>query len=510
MNVNKRQINKLLQELDTLPLPDKESILSAIPDSLAQDIQPEAVSYAAGRRRPYMKPVLALCAILVLLLSGFSVYAIAAEGQAYKKAVTFFDEYDLSTEGLSRGDIKSIYRDISTGTFSYDKTATVIKNKIGGYTIEQAVPSPEDVENLWNRIIGKHMPYLIPGGRVDGKDIAYQYHHAYKRDDSLGFDVFDYSTFEKYVDGEKVWEARFDDFSISSFKAAGDAVFVYGNKSVWSSSQDSPAYIAMVDADGHIRWQQILENGFGWESIASVLPDKEEITIFSQGDSHNLCLTKLDYDGNVLSSHQSEMGNYGIWNAAKLEDGYIVQLGSYITGEFARIVKVGNDGAIADSFTYSSDNDDYYITDMLEYNGNIYLSGYSVPHLGKDEGDAGGRSDIAAILNYIFENNRMDITNEELTKLVREHFTAVLLVCDPASGEPHTFLSVGGSVGSKLAVSDQGHLLWDVESITDTYFSPLTSSFTIGGASYVYRYTFDEAGKLLRQEKTGELANFRR
>jgi hypothetical protein len=49
-----------------------------------------------------------------------------------------------------------------------------------------------------------------------------------------------------------------------------------------------------------------------------------------------------------------------------------------------------------------------------------------------------------------------------------------------------------------------------VESITDTFFSPYTSAFTIGGVSSVYRYTFDKSGRLSGQEKTDETVRFYR
>jgi hypothetical protein len=145
---------------------------------------------------------------------------------------------------------------------------------------------------------------------------------------------------------------------------------------------------------------------------------------------------------------------------------------------------------------------------MLEYNGLIYLSAYSVP-VTEDEENQGSRQDIAAILKYIFDG-RLDISNEELTDLVREHFTAVLLVCSPESGRPQEFYSVKGSLGGRLALDDSKKLTWDVESITDTFFSPATSAFTIGGASYVYRYTFDQDGRLLERVKTDEVVDFYR
>lgn len=61
----------------------------------------------------------------------------------------------MSTEGLTRGEIKEVYRDITTKSFTYSKTAEVIRNSIssdniGGYEIVQNNPTPEDIENLWN------------------------------------------------------------------------------------------------------------------------------------------------------------------------------------------------------------------------------------------------------------------------------------------------------------------------------------------------------------------------
>ncbi len=49
----------------------------------------------------------------------------------------------------------------------------------------------------------------------------------------------------------------------------------------------------------------------------------------------------------------------------------------------------------------------------------------------------------------------MEISSEELTPLVRDNYTAVLLVCDPEGGAPETFYSVQGSLGGKLRVNAQ-------------------------------------------------------
>lgn len=187
---------------------------------------------------------------------------------------------------------------------------------------------------------------------------------------------------------------------------------------------------------------------------------------------------------------------------------YTIRYGAIIFNP--KIVKVDREGNITESFSYGDEDSYYYITDMIEYNGNIYLSAYAVPRLANEDQSAGGRYEIAGVLNYLFDNNIWEISSDELTPMVRDNYTAMLLVCEPNAGKPQEYYSVNGSLGGKLSVSDTGNLLWDVESITSTFFSPATSSFTIGGTSYVFRYTFDTSGMLISQEKTGEVVNYRR
>ena len=181
-------------------------------------------------------------------------------------------------------------------------------------------------------------------------------------------------------------------------------------------------------------------------------------------------------------------------------DGYLVQLWSYLDNEYAKIVKLDCDGNLTDAFSYGVDDAYYYITDMIEFNGSIYLSAYAVPKLADEEQNAGGRYEIAAVLNYIHNKKVWSIPSEELTPVLRDNYTAMLLVCNSSSGEPQEFYSVKGSLGGKLSVSGEGDLIWDVESITTSYYSPATSSFSIGGTCYVFRYTFDEWGALISQE----------
>ena len=468
---------------------------------------------APATRKSRSKPIWikwgTMAACFVLLISAcFGTFTVVAEAAEYKAAVQFFNDYGMSTDGLTRGEIKAVYRDITTKSFTYSKTAEVIRNSIsadnvGGYEITQDNPTPEDVKNLWNY---KNYTGGFIGSTQTG--VHYKYRSEYKEDKTLGFEIHDKSYLEKYNGDELLWSVSVSDFWIENFSIVSDGVIAYGRTDTLSSNQKSHAWMAKIDLEGNLVWKKMLSNGFNREYISAVVEnDDGSYAVFSRGDLKYFCLSQYAVDGKETHFHKTEVGNYGIWNAARFEDGYIVQLGR---NELTQIVKVDREGNITDSFTYSDEDSYYYITDMIEYNGNIYLSAYAVPRLANEDQSAGGRYEIAGVLNYLFDNNIWEISSDELTPMVRDNYTAMLLVCEPNAGKPQEYYSVNGSLGGKLSVSDTGNLLWDVESITSTFFSPATSSFTIGGTSYVFRYTFDTSGMLISQEKTGEVVNYRR
>ncbi len=469
----------------------------------------QAPPKASGRT---WRAISALAACVILLICvGFGSYAHAAEVKEYNDAVRFFNDYGLSTEGLSRSEIKAVYRDITTNAFSYSKTAEVIANSIttnrtDGYEIFQNDPTPADVERLWNSMnSGERFP-------VSGwTGIHYRYRAEYKEDPMLGHEVLDKCYIEKYDGDTLLWSTPVSGFRIDGLSTVSDGVIAYGNPERWSSGSRSYAWMAKIGSDGSFQWKHMLNNGFEDEYIAEVLENADgTYAVISRGDLKYFCLSQYTAAGQEISFRKTEIGNYGIWNAARLGDGYLVQLGSYVTNEHARIVKVDQEGNITESFSYSAEDAYYYITDMIGFNGKIYLSAYAVPKPGDEEQSAGGRYEIANILNYIFDNELFSISSEELTPMVRNNYTAMLLVCDPEAGTPREFYSVQGSMGGRLALSDSGMLLWDVESITTTSLSIATSAYTIRGTSYVFRYTFNPDGSLVSQEKTGEVTDYYR
>ncbi|MBR5428184.1 MAG: hypothetical protein IK118_07540, partial [Clostridia bacterium] len=309
-------------------------------------------------------------------------------------------------------------------------------------------------------------------------------------------------------DGKLLWSAEFPDVYANGYSRVNGETLVWGQNDSTSSGR-TYAWIACVDFAGKLRWQDhLIDHDFKYEYVASILKDGDGTwAVISKGDDY-LCLSSYDADGKELGFRKTKVGNFGVRNAANFGDGYIIQLWNQFSGDTALLYRMDREGNLTDSFSYEDDDCDYYITDMIEFEGQVYLSAYAVPK----QRDEGGRHEIANVLDYVFSKGEegWDITSEELTPLVRDNYTAILLVCDPEGGAPKTFYSVKGSLGGKLSVNDAGRLEWDVESITSTFFSPATSSFTIGGSCKVFRYTFDTTGELAERKDTGDTVPYRR
>jgi hypothetical protein len=448
-----------------------------------------------------IRPVLLAALIAALILVGSGVTALAVESGEYRSAVSFFEENGLSTEGLSRSEIKVVYRDIITKSFTNGKTAEVLKQAVPGWEIEQEAPTPGELAAIWDKNVWMNT--------VAQNGVKYRVDSRYVIDEKSGMNVFEKDVLECYRDGKLLWSAEFRDFYVVDQARIKENTVVWGNDMTNKSYDLSFGWIALVDGTGNVIWQKLLDHGFQREYVASVLNNGDgTLAVITRGDIKYLGLSCYDLDGKELGFRKTEVGNFGIRNAARLGDGYIVQLWNQYSGDTALIYKMDREGNLTDSFSYEADDCDYYITDMVEYEGQVYLSAYAVPK----QRDEGGRHEIADLLHYLFSkgNGAWDISSEELTPIVRDNYTAMLLMCDPEGGAPKTFYSVKGSLGGALAVNDDDILEWNVESITATFYSPLTSSFTIGGTCTVFRYSFDASGSLIGQTDTGETVRYAR
>lgn len=440
----------------------------------------------------------------------------AAEAKEYNAAVDFFEQNGLSAEGLSREDMKAVYRDITTNRFVNDKTAEVIRRSVPGVEILQHEPTPEELSAFWNSNINNWSDAHT--------NTAVEYRTDYKFKSGGEYDVLDKITVECLRNGETLWTTDFpalgkewgdDELYIDNCVMTSVGTAVWGQITHWRDVTESSkgndltySWIARIDDRGCKLWEQELEHGFDHEYIKAVLDNGDgTLAVISYGDFKYLCLSQYDKDGNELSVTKTNFNHISnVLNVVHLGDGYLVHLATNVNNGHAHLAKLDRTGNVTDNFVYKSEECDYYITDMTEFEGNVYLSAYAVPN----QTDEGGRNEIADILDYMFsKENWYEISSEELTPMVRDNYTAVLLLCDPDGGEPKTFYSVKGSLGGAITV-EEDQLKWNVESVVSASFSPYTNSFSVCGACSVYRYSFDKSGILTGYEDTGEVTQYAR
>ena len=471
----------------------------------------EAVLKEKSQRRPFWALA---AAVLVLIMTGSIIGgAFSAEAKEYEKAEAFFEENGLSQEGLTRAELKAVYKDISLRHFINEKTAEVIRKSVPGYEIPEEEPTPEELAAVWDWSVWKKT--------VSKRGYAYEV--EYVEEEPVGEDSIPNETavLRCYKDGKLLWTSEFLNQYVQKQVHTEGGTVVWGHW--WSRSKygaTGHSWVAMLDDDGKQVWRNTLGHDCLNEQIGGIINHGDgTFTVVSSGVQEQktteklIYLSRFDARGREISCHKIEGMEYMVTSAVQSGEAYLLQLSRYGMKETNLFLRVDPEGHILDRFSVEADDCDYYFTDMTDFNGQVYFSGYTVPKQPVNDVRS-SRDEIYTILEYVWahyykQENKGEISSEEMTKLLREHYTAVLLVYDPEAGTPETFYSVKGSLGSGLSVKD-GYLEWDVESIVQSVFSPATSSFTVGGNCEVFMYTFDSSGHLVHQEDTKETVPYRR
>ena len=492
--MNKENVSKSISLIDKKYINEATEFAVNAGGSEKKQCLPEQSGRHALRKR---WAVAAAC-LAVVIIAGSTMFAFAAEAAEYRTAVAFFDQYGLSSEGLSRAEIKAVYRDITTKSFKNGKTAEVIRQAVPGWEIRQTESTADEIAAVWDRNI------FNTGYYKEGYTYSYS---SYGNPDEQGIVHLDKCVVKCSLDDALLWTAEIKDFHVIGAARLAEGTAVWGYNDTFSASDIHYGWLARIDDSGNVLWQKHLDHGFRYEQIASVINSTDGgLAVVSKGDRNYLCLSRFDADGRELSFQKTEVGDLFIRNAVSLRDGYLVHLINNMNHVSALLCRLDPEGKVLGLYSLESDDCDYYITDMAEYNRQVYLSGYAVPK----QSDGGGRHEIANILEHIFAKENWDISSEELTSLLRDNYTAVLLLCDPNSSVPKTFYSVKGSLGGRLQINDSYKLEWDVESITSSRFSPATSAYSIIGTCKVFRYTFDSRGRLSGQTDTGRTSVYDR
>ena len=457
-------------------------------------------------RKIYFPKLAFISIILIMFISiiGLSTYAIKVEAQEYQNAVDFFEANELSLDGLTRYEIKEIYKDITTNKFEYKKTGEVIvesiKNKIPGYSIEIDNASSSNLISVWELwdSLRKQDENPITG-------VYYDYDSYIVENDNHTLDCTKY-IFTKYEDGKECWSLDIF-YSIDGYIEKDNYLLVYGNQLFYYSTEyGEKTFITKVSTDGKIIWQQEFDDSIRIYDIS--LNSNDSITAFINKSRQRtyLKIYNLNPDGVIIDSFENYFQDYQVENVVKLEDYYLVYLKDRNLN--TKFVKINFDGSLEYEITYHDEKYRYFFTDMIEFNGEVYLSAYALPYF---DDTIYGWGEIKGILDIIrkLEKKHETVTDEYVLDLFKNHYKAVLFICDSNTSDLKTFYSVDSAIGSNF-ILENNNLIWNVEYFESMMYSPATSSFTFGGVTQVYNYMYDEKGQFVGVNKTDELRVFRR
>lgn len=491
--------------------------------------------YAEVRSKQTMplRRLVAACLLGAFLIGGS---AVAVDAITYAQAKDFFDENGLSIQGLSRTDVRAVYRDITTKSFTYEKTDEVIaqgiREAIPGYEITANMDDPADVRKLWESWENGELEKIVYDGEIYESDgDIYQKGTWYKNE---GISVFNTeearseirkSVVRKYQDDTLCWESTVP-FVARLMKPIGEGTVVIGEKEqfieLFPESDGLPKgdmreQIAYLDENGQLLWCKVLteEYNIGFDEKDCAYDNGDgTFTIFTRsvgqqnGETvRTVWVWQYDLSGEQLSCKMIDIDQYFFSGVYQVEDHYVLSLSQ--NGFACKLVVIDADGVVLADAQYQITDQLQHITDIAEVGNYLYISMYTM--LADGGLDETGRANVALTQEKMTLWEQQDMLSEkEMIKRIRSHYSAVLLRCDIETGQTQSFYTVPGVIADKLELGENGELIWHLQSLTraELLKEQTRNVCHIRGTSVIYRYVLDAEGNLKGKEKTDEISTY--
>ncbi len=538
--MNKKEIKNLLSSLDNIELPDKNKIINSCPVTDIHATETTDNYIITTRKRRLSKPLAALCSLLLITVISGIIFL----GQP-SNPVTEPDNTSTEASEID-SNINSLNDTIPSKelllTYCLEKGEDYTADRLSDYNhiqLAEAWGEPDGgLSGLWGDIWQADSSYSIivyydsngfvnhvklhklstenPDTDVsDSSEISnnnsdmpkqpsfsYRFENMYNESEDGYIESNSYeSHLIKQSYGEPIWDVVLDFAEIHGSHTYGDLVLFYG---IDTKSKNTTPLIVLLNSEGELLWRKEFFNGYKGEYITHAKISSDEIIVLTRCDDNFTLLTSFDLLSNITGTGEYSFDT-GIKNIYRIPDGYLLLMSSNnYSDEYFTLID--NNKVIKGDIYIPYEDVKYFFSDVTEYNGYLYLSANAVPLLADGENTAGGRYEIAGILNKIFDDYDFQIPDEDMTKLTREHFTATLIQYDLSTGETKVVNSIPESMAweFKHPVIPDAMLAWGVGDIVNARFSPATSAYSMVIETTSKNIYFDSTTQLVYTEETGE------
>ena len=308
-------------------------------------------------------------------------------------------------------------------------------------------------------------------------------------------------------------------YALEGRQLLSDGLLVYGVRYEGEDLRSAEAILEHYAHDGSLLWQHRFSDTLqtsrqlaGAEETADGLVCVFRTYDQTTGESWAEIL-RLDRDGKLLRESRTAIGSsLGLRAAAAAGEDVILALADGMTDEPQQLLRIRPDGSLAAAGSLPvPEGSAFTVTDLTVRDGKLYVSGYLSR---KAKGQGGYRGEVEAVLETLFaETSGRDaaVSSDELTQMVCAGYEAVLLTAElpeetlPLARLYKTLCSRAGCLGGRLSPAEEGGICWDIEEPCGLFFSPATSSFTIGGKCRIlcFEYQSELVQSLMLTDRTG-------
>ena len=275
---------------------------------------------------------------------------------------------------------------------------------------------------------------------------------------------------------------------------------------IWGETVSDINKVFLYKLDGTLIQEIIVVDGNLYSWIDEVIIDDGKIVVFSSSSNRNVIVVSIYNEKGILQSQKERIWYDGhVTEVESVYDGYLVEV------DYWNMLKFDKNGELEGLYSVETDKGKYFVTDFIEYNGDIYLSANYVENIRVD-----AMSELEEVVREInrrgekelYYSSELGVPNEKFLTKVRETYNAVLLVYDKETNTHNSIYEVSGSSEGRLSVKDN-ELEWRVGDISQAYITEWEETYTVGGVSLDNYYTFNEKGELVSHVKTEFLLQFR-